>query len=146
MGLMIRRNGRGSPDGRGRPREKENSRPGPSVLPGIEGTLGERHSHYNAKGRRNGEKGPAERGLCHTFRCRFGLADRGGVLRLLSVRSAPNRRMSAASRSGSGDELTLANVARKPPARFSGNCIVRSNGIRVRIATPLSEGTPRWYV
>jgi hypothetical protein len=30
----------------------------------------------------------------------------------------------------------LANIVRKPPARFSGSCIVRSSGMMIRIAVP----------
>jgi hypothetical protein len=50
--------------------------------------------------------------------------------------------MSTASRSGSGEETTSANVVRNPPASVSGSCIVRSSGtnrIGRRIATGSSD-------
>ena len=43
--------------------------------------------------------------------------------------------MSVASRAGSGDETTSANVVRNPSASVSGSSIVRSSGTK-RIATP----------
>jgi len=55
--------------------------------------------------------------------------------------SACNRRTSVASRSGSGDETTSANVARNPPASVSESSIVRSSGIR-RIATGSPQKRP----
>jgi hypothetical protein len=57
------------------------------------------------------------------------------------LRSACNRRMSAASRPGSGDETTSANVVRNPPASVSGSSIVRSSGTR-RIATGSPQERP----
>jgi hypothetical protein len=73
------------------------------------------------------------------------------LLRLSHLRSSPerslrlacNRRTSSASRPGSGEETTSANVVRSPPASVSGSCIVRSSGTRTvgrRIATGSSEG------
>jgi hypothetical protein len=50
--------------------------------------------------------------------------------------------MSAANRSGSGDETTSANVVRNPPASVSGSCIVRSSGTMAHIATGSPVGTP----
>jgi len=49
---MIRRNGRGSPDGRGRPREKQGGLTGALAFPGgvWERRWGERHSHYKQRG------------------------------------------------------------------------------------------------
>src|SRR5436190_6201360 len=61
-------------------------------------------------------------------------------------RSSPstcNRRMSATSLSGSGDETTSANVVRNPLVSVSGSCIVRSSGTRVRIATGSPHERPR---
>src|SRR5262249_2425128 len=60
-----------------------------------------------------------------------------------SLRSACNRLTSAASRPGSGEETTSANVVRNLPASVSGSCIVWSSGTRTvgrRIATGSSEG------
>jgi hypothetical protein len=60
-----------------------------------------------------------------------------------SLRSACNRRRSAASRPGSGEETTSANVVRNPPASVSGSCIVRSGGTKTvgrRIATGSFDG------
>src|SRR5437867_1580182 len=59
-----------------------------------------------------------------------------------SLRSACNRRTSAASRPGSGEETTLAKVVRNPPVSVSGTSIVRSSGTRPvgrRIATGFSK-------
>jgi hypothetical protein len=60
----------------------------------------------------------------------------------LSARSVSNWRTSAASRSGTGDEPTSANIVRKPFAKFSGSCIVRSSCTRIRMATGPSHTPP----
>jgi hypothetical protein len=60
----------------------------------------------------------------------------------LSARSLPNWRTSAASRSGTGDEPTSANIVRKPVAKFSGSCIVRSSCTSVRMARPALRTHP----